>query len=98
MDSLLTFTPTSPTCISPPSLRRDPHLLGWFRFLCQQRPPLRNATRELNLILLRRLLRDLADDGHPLPPDLIRREDFPFRDHYLPRPLQIGRASCRERV
>ncbi|PYY11787.1 MAG: hypothetical protein DMG69_03085 [Acidobacteria bacterium] len=71
----------------PSQLRRDPHLLGWFRFLCQQRPPLRNATRELNLILLRRLLRDLADDGHPLPPDLIRREDFPFRDHYLPRPL-----------
>lgn len=68
-------------------LRRDPHLLGWFRYLCQQQPPLRNATRELNLILLRRLLRELTNSGHRLPPDLIRREDFPFRDHYLPRPL-----------
>lgn len=68
-------------------LRRDPHLLGWFRYLCHQQPPLRNATRELDLILLRRLLRDLSNSGHRLPPDLIRREDFPFRDHYLPRPL-----------
>lgn len=68
-------------------LQRDPHLLGWFRYLCQRQPPLRNATRELNLILLRRLLRDLVDRGHSLPPDLIRREDMPFRDHYLPRPL-----------
>jgi site-specific recombinase XerD len=68
-------------------LRRDPHLLGWFRYLCQQQPPLRNSTRELLLILLRRLLRDLSDSGYRLPSDLIRREDFPFRDHYLPRPL-----------
>jgi site-specific recombinase XerD len=68
-------------------LRRDPHLLGWFRYLCQQQPPLRNATRELNLILLRRLFRDLTNRGQRLQPDLIRREDFPLRDHYLPRPL-----------
>lgn len=66
-------------------LRRDPHLLSWFRFLCQQ--SLRNQTRQNHLILLRRLLRDLADNGHPLPPDLIRRQDFPPHDHYLPRPL-----------
>lgn len=68
-------------------LRRDPHLLGWFRYLCQQRPPLRNHTRATLLIQLRRMLRDLADNGHPLPPDLIRREDFPPDDHYLPKPL-----------
>jgi site-specific recombinase XerD len=68
-------------------LRRDPHLLGWFRYLCQQQPPLRNSTRELLLILLRRLLRDLTDSGYRLPRDLIRRQDFPLRDHYLPRPL-----------
>jgi hypothetical protein len=74
-------------------LRRDPHLLGWFRYLCQQQPPLRNATRELNLILLRRLLRDLTNSGHRLPPDLIRREDFPFRDHYLPRRFPRTRIS-----
>ena len=71
----------------PSQLRRDPHLLGWFRFLCQRRPPLRNITRELYLTLLRRLLRDLTDRGYPFPPDLIRRQDFPPHDHYLPRPL-----------
>jgi len=70
-------------------LRRDPHLLGWFRFLCQQNPPLCNLVREARLVQLRRMLRDLADLGHPLPPDLIRREDFPPRDHYLPRPLPL---------
>jgi len=26
-------------------LRRDPHLLGWFRWLCAQQPPLCNQTR-----------------------------------------------------
>lgn len=70
-------------------LRRDPHLLGWFRFLCQHDPPLCNLVREARLVQLRRILHDLADQGHPLPPDLIRREDFPPRDQYLPRPLPI---------
>ena len=68
-------------------LRRDPHLLGWFRFLCQQDPPLRNRTRRLYLLRLRRLLEDLAAEGHSLQPNLIRREDLPPRDQYLPRPL-----------
>ena len=73
----------------PSQLRRDPHLLGWFRFLCQHDPPLCNLVREARLVQLRRLLRDLADLGHPLPPDLIRRQDFPPRDQYLPRPLPL---------
>jgi site-specific recombinase XerD len=68
-------------------LRRDPHVLGWLRSLCRQHSSLRNQTREKRLFQLRRLLRDLADNGYPLPPDLIRREDFPPHDHYLPRPL-----------
>lgn len=71
----------------PSRLRRDPHLLGWFRDLCRPGAALSNGTRRLQLILLRRLLRDLAHYGYPLPPDLIRRDDFPPRDHYLPRPL-----------
>ena len=70
-------------------LRRDPHLLGWFRFLCQQHPPLCNMVREERLVQLRRMLRDLADQGHRLQPDLIRRQDFPPRDSYLPRPLPL---------
>ncbi len=68
-------------------LRRDPHLLGWLRFLAAQDPPLGNAVRRLYLIKLRRLFHDLADNDHALPPDLIRREDFPSTDHYLPKPL-----------
>jgi hypothetical protein len=44
-------------------LRRNPHLLGWFRSLCERRPPLRNATREKRLTLIRRLLRDISDSG-----------------------------------
>lgn len=70
-------------------LRRDPHLLGWFRSLCQHHPPLCNLVREERLVQLRRMLRDLADHGHRLQPDLIRRQDFPPRDHYLPRPLPL---------
>ena len=70
-------------------LRRDPHLLGWFRSLYQQYPPPRRKIRELHLLTVRRLLRDLAPQGHPVTPDLIRHEDFPPPDHYLPKPLPL---------
>jgi integrase len=66
-------------------LRRDPHLLGWFRWLCEQ--SLSNQTRSNYLLRLRRLLQDLADNGHDFRPGLIRLEDFPARPHYLPKPL-----------
>ena len=62
-------------------------MLGWFRWLRDQDPPLSNSTREEHLLCLRRLLNDLAFQGHPLPPGLIIREDFPVRPEYLPRPL-----------
>jgi integrase len=68
-------------------LRRDPHLLGWFRCLCDQKPPLCNKTRSDYLLCLRRLLNDLADSGHCIQPGLIRPEDFPPPTHYFPRPL-----------
>ena len=68
-------------------LRRDPHLLGWFRCLCQHHPPLCNATRTNYLLWLRRLLQDLAQNSPALPLDLIRSEDFPPPARYLPRPL-----------
>jgi site-specific recombinase XerD len=70
-------------------LRRDPHLLAWFRFLCQQYPSPGNRTRHLHLLTVRRLLRDLVNQGHPVTPDLIRHEDFPPPDHYLPKPLSL---------
>lgn len=70
-------------------LRRDPHLLGWFRFLCEERPPLCNVTRGRHLVELRRLFRDMAANGHAIQPDLIRREDIPPHPRYLPRPLSL---------
>src|SRR6516164_9057100 len=51
-------------------LHRDPHLLGWFRSLSEQQPPLSNSTRIGYLICLRRLLDDLTANGHPLQPDV----------------------------
>ena len=51
-------------------LRRDPHLLGWFRSMCEQNHPLSNKTRHDYLLGLRRLLDDLSAKGHPIQPDL----------------------------
>ena len=45
-------------------LRRDPHLLGWFRWMCEQAPPLCHKTRGDYLLCLRRLLDDLTANGH----------------------------------
>ena len=70
-------------------LRRDPHLLGWFRSLREQEPTLGNEARIHHLAFLRRLLEDLAANGHSIQPDLIRREDFPPHPHYLPRALPL---------
>jgi len=68
-------------------LRRDPHLLGWFRCLCDQVPPLSNHSRQIYLLSLRRLLLDFAYDGYSLQPGLILTEDFPPQPQYLPRAL-----------
>jgi len=67
--------------------RRDPHLLAWFRHLCERQPPLSNQTRRCYLLCLRRMLGDLAANGHAIAPNLIRIEDFPPNPRYLPRPL-----------
>lgn len=76
-----------PQVLDLSELRRDPHLFGWFRRLCEHDPPLSNLTRLKYLIDLRRLLVDLAFAGHPLQPNLILTEDFPPRPEYLPRAL-----------
>jgi len=72
------------------ALRRDPHILGWLHYLCEQDPPLSKGTRLLYLLCFRRLLSDLADGGeHTIQEGLIRREDFPRLDQYLPKPLLL---------
>jgi integrase len=68
-------------------LRRDPHMLGWFRWLCELRPPVGNHTRHQRLLCLRRLLDDLAFQGHHVQSGLILPEDFPTRPQYLPRAM-----------
>lgn len=68
-------------------LHRDPHILGWLRSLGAETPPLSHRTRGACLMCLRRLLEDLAANGHPLPDGLLLRQDFPPRDLYLPQPL-----------
>jgi site-specific recombinase XerD len=78
-----------PQVRQPSQLRRDPHLLGWLRSLSEQQPPLNNQTRIHRLVLLRRLLEDLAAQDDSVPHGLIRREDFPPQPHYLPRPLSL---------
>ncbi len=68
------------------ALRRDPHLLGWLRFLCNSDKSLTDHTRERYLFTLRRLLQDLAFAGDPLQPALILPEDFPgWRQQQLRR-------------
>jgi site-specific recombinase XerD len=77
-----------PRLSSLAGLRRDPHILGWLHELCDQDPPLSKGTRLLYLLCLRRLLTDLIDGGeYTIQEGLIRREDFPRLDHYLPKPL-----------
>ena len=78
---------TFPHLSQPSQLRRDPHLVGRFRCLCEHHPPLCNATRTNYLLCLRRLLQDLAKNSPTVPLDLIRSQDFPPPAHYLPRPL-----------
>ena len=68
-------------------LRRDPHMLGFFRWLCELHPPIGNPTRRQRLLCLRRLLNDLAAQGHQLQFGLVIPEDLPTLPEYLPRPL-----------
>lgn len=63
-------------------LRRDPHILGYMRVLCEKRPPLRNCTRSQYLMHLRCLLLGLAPNQSFILPT-----DFPRADQYLPKSL-----------
>jgi site-specific recombinase XerD len=84
----LTYLHTAfPPLRCPSQLRRDPHVLGWLREMAQHHPPLSHKTRRDYLFDLRRLLEDLADNGHTLQPGLIRPQDFPPQPSVLPRSL-----------
>ena len=68
-------------------LRRNPHIVGWFRRLCQKPSPLANITRVSHLYRLRRMLHDFSSQGHAVQPGLVLSEDFPPCPRYLPRAL-----------
>ena len=61
-------------------LSRDPHLLGWFRRLAEQDPPLSPGTRQLYLLKLRRLLQNLDSLGYVCSPTSLSPPIFlPYR-------------------
>ncbi len=68
-------------------LRRD-HFLGWFSWLCSQRPPLVKSTRCLHIVTLRRVMEELAWlHERPALARLFHPDDIPRFDHRFPRPL-----------
>jgi len=69
-------------------LRRDPHILDWLSLLRAHQPPLSKGTYAHYVIVLRRILEELAwTKGVPLLTRLIRSDDIPRQDRCLPRPL-----------
>ena len=71
-------------------LRRDPHILGWLTLLRSHQPPLAKVTFAHHVIRLRRILEELAwTKALPHLTHLVRPDDIPRRDQYLPRPLTI---------
>ena len=70
------------------TLRRDPHILGWFAHLRAHNPPLAPAAYIMRILLLRCIFQRLAWT-HNLPElaRLLRCEDIPRAPQRLPRPL-----------
>ena len=90
-------------------LQRNPHILGWLRGLSEKSPPFTIGTRLQIITGARRLLKTLADDGHPIAQNLIlpqdtRRQDPPkpvcpevdsLLAHLLKQQLQTLSATLR---
>jgi integrase len=69
-------------------LRRDPHILGWLKWLSARKPPLFKSTRSLHVVSLRRLTEELAWlYDVPALVRLFHPDDVPQRDARFPRPL-----------
>jgi site-specific recombinase XerD len=76
-----------PDVHKPYQLRRDPHILGWLRSLHEHQPPLATGTRLQSIIVIRRLLNDLATSDSGMREGLLVRGDLPPADKYLPKPF-----------
>jgi integrase len=69
-------------------LRRDPHILGWLKWLSARKPPLFKSTRSLHVVSLRRLTEELAWlYDVPALVRLFHPDDVPQPDARFPRPL-----------
>jgi len=68
-------------------LRRDPHMLGWLRHLHEHQPPLASTTRLIAIVVIRRLLHDLAASNNRIREGLLIRADLPRLDKHLPKPF-----------
>ena len=70
-------------------LQRAPHIEGWLQEMAKRRPPYKNGTRRKYIRSVRRFFDDVREwdwiDGPP--PGLIRADDFPPPQRYLPKPL-----------
>jgi site-specific recombinase XerD len=62
-------------------------MLGWLRSLHEHQPPLASKTRSDAIILVRRLLNDLAATNSRMREGLLVQGDCPPVDKYLPKPL-----------
>ena len=79
-------------------LRRDPHILDWLALLRSRKPPLAKLTYSHYVIRLRRILDELAwTQGIPLLARLVRADDIPRPDDYLPRPLMAEHDQLIQR-
>jgi site-specific recombinase XerD len=76
-----------PDLQAPGNLRRNPHIVGWLKSMTQESPPLANRSRRAAIICVRRLLDDLADNGHHIAYPLIVSQDLPPKDLCLPKPI-----------
>ncbi len=82
----------------PSQLQRDPHIVGFLRILHQRQPQLKNGSRCMYLIKLRRLLNDLSERcNSPALEGLLTRDDLPPKDIYLPKPLSLQDDNLLDR-
>ncbi len=72
-----------PELEAPAQLQRNPHIRGWLRSLSKS---FTIGTRRQIVTCVRRLLKALADNGHPICPKLVLRQDIARL--YEPKPAK----------
>ncbi len=68
-------------------LQRNPHILGWLQSLSERSPPFTIGTRLQIVTGVRHLLKNLADNGYPVAPNLILPRETQRHDLYPAKPV-----------